>query len=91
MKVIILGNWSNCSGTDYCAALGNFDSLKAAEQAAMDYAWSTFENGEEDEDSLFEYDGPDYYIEEYNPEKHDMLKAGGGSHEDDFVKWHDAS
>jgi hypothetical protein len=82
MKVIIKGSWSNCVGTDYCDALGEFESLEAAKDEALDYAWDRWEP--QDEDSGLEDDGPDYYVEEYNPEIHDMLRAGGGSFEDDF-------
>ena len=36
----------------------------------------------EDQGSLSS--GIEGYYEEYNPEKHDMLRSGGGSFEDDF-------
>lgn len=38
---------------------------------------------EAEEQGLFD-DGPDYWFEDYDSEKHDMLRAGGGSFEDDF-------
>jgi hypothetical protein len=71
-------------GTDYCDALGTYDSLAAAEDDAMTYAW---DHWEEPEESDFEDEGPDYFIEEYDPEKHDRLKAGGGSFEGEFAHW----
>lgn len=85
MKVIIRGSWSDCVGTDYCDALGIFNSLEEAQDAAADYAWDCWQPQEQDdEDTAFEDGGPDYYVEEYNPAEHDMLRAGGGSFVDDF-------
>jgi hypothetical protein len=87
MQVIIQGHWASYVGTDYCAALGNFDSLedKSALAAAEDYAWSVFEEDEDAyEDGEYVGEGPDYWLEEYNPEIHDSLRAGGGSFADDF-------
>jgi hypothetical protein len=52
---------------------------------AADRAWETWEP-DTDEDGI-EDEGPDYWIEEYNPDEHDMLRAGGGSFEDDFKGW----
>ena len=82
MRVIIRGNWAPYVGTDYCEALGTFDSLDAAMDVAADRSWETWEP-DTDEDGI-EDEGPDYWIEEYNPDKHDMLRAGGGSFEEDF-------
>lgn len=82
MKVIIKGNWAPYVGTDYCEALGIFNSLEEAQDAAADYAWDRWE--EQDEDQGFEDEGPDYYVEEYDPAEHDMHRAGGGSFEGDF-------
>lgn len=85
VKVIILGNWAPYVGTDYCEALGIYPSLDAARLDAETRAWETWE-GEEDEESGLEDEGPDFWIEEYDPEKHDMLKVGGGTFEDDFSR-----
>lgn len=84
MKVIIKGHWSDCVGTDYCEALGVYDSLEAAQSDADSKAWDMWEPQDDDNDG-FEVT-PDYYIEEYIPGEngHDMLRAGGGSFEDDF-------
>lgn len=91
MKVIIKGNWSNCVGTDYCEALGNYESLEAAGGDALTRAWETWEPdlGEYNEETgeyEMEDDGPDYWLEEYIPGEngHDMHSAGGGSLADEF-------
>lgn len=87
IKVVILGNWASCVGTDYCDALGTYPSLEDAWGDAKDYAWNRWEpdEPEDGEDyNVLDDEGPDYSIEEYDPEKHDMLKAGGGSFEDEF-------
>lgn len=81
MKVIIKGNWAPYVGTDYCEALGIFDNLEDAQEAAADYAWDRWQP---QDDTDIEDEGPDYYVEEYNPAEHDMLRAGGGSFEGDF-------
>lgn len=85
MIVIIKSNWAPYCGTDYCDVLGNYDSLENAEKDASEYAWYWWES-DHDDDSGFEDEGPDWTIEEYNPEEHDMLRSGGGSFEDDFAK-----
>ena len=80
MHVMILGSWSDCVGTDYCEYLGEYDSLEQAEGDANTRAWETWEpQNDEEEDDGFDEEDPNYWIEEYDPEKHDMLKAGGGS------------
>lgn len=92
IKVVILGSWASYVGTDYCDALGIYPDLKAAREDAKDYAWNRWEPDEqEDEEGNWTYsieddEGPDYFIEEYDPEKHDMLKAGGGTFEDEFAQ-----
>jgi hypothetical protein len=78
MYVMIRGNWSNCVGTDYCHYLGEYDSLEQAQEDGRTAAWETWEP-QEDDDSGIEDEGPDYWLEEYNSDVHDMLKAGGGS------------
>ena len=78
MHVMIRGNWSNCVGTDYCDYLGEYDSLEQAQGDGESAAWNTWEP-QEDDDSGFEDEGPDYWLEEYNPDAHDGLKAGGES------------
>ncbi len=90
MRVIIRGNWAPCVGTDYCDALGIYDSLEAAAQDADDHAWETWEDDDNTDPETGEYEGegPDYWTEEYDSEKHDMHKSGGGSFEDEFA-WHE--
>lgn len=85
MRVIIQGNWAPYIGTDYCDALGIYDSLKDAQNDAEDYAWDMWEGDYEAEESGIEDEGPDFWISEYEPEVHDRLKAGGGSFEEDFA------
>lgn len=87
MRVIIRGNWAHYVGTDYCDALGIYDNLEDARQEAEDYAWDHFEEDPDSygDDGEYEGEGPDYYIEEYDPEIHDMHRSGGGSFEDDFA------
>lgn len=87
MRVIIRGNWSDCSGTDYCEALGHYPSLEAAWLDAEERAWETWEPQEQDEDGCeIEDEGPDFHVEEYIPgeDGHDNLRAGGGSFEHEF-------
>lgn len=76
MHVMIRGNWANYVGTDYCYYLGEYESLDAAAEDAKCVA---YENWEPDEETDFDDEGPDdYWVEEYNPDEHDGLKAGGG-------------
>lgn len=86
MKVIIRGSWSNCVGTDYCDALGEYPSLDNpfCQDDAYNHASNSWEP-DLDDDGL-EDDGPNYWVEEYDPSVHDMLKSGGGSFEDDFTR-----
>ena len=87
MKVIIIGNWSNCTGTEYYDALGIYPNLKLAQSDASDYAWDFWEPQEvENEEDGLDYDGPDYFIEEYVPSKHDCFRTGGGSFEEEFAR-----
>lgn len=90
MRVIIKGNSARYVETDYCDALGIFDDVesKDCQEAANDYAWNNWEDDEEDYDEDGEYVGedPDYYVEEYDPEKHDMHRSGGGSFADEFER-----
>jgi len=85
MRVIVRGMWAPYVGTDYCEALGIFDSLDEAEPHASDLAHDRWEPDEED--NGIEDEGPEYWVEEYDPEKHDGYRAGGGSFEDDFRRW----
>lgn len=81
MRIIVQGNWAPYVGTDYCEALGIYDSLDAAKREAEDLAWEKWE-GPDDEDE--DDEGPDFWVEEYDPDKHDMLRAGGGNFADEF-------
>lgn len=86
MRVIIRGNWAPYVGTDYCEALGIFDSLEDAARDADDRAWETWDDDDNTNEETGEYEGegPDYWTEEYDPEKHDMHRAGDDSFEDEF-------
>lgn len=85
MRVIIKGTWAPYVGTDYCDALGTYDSLESPDAlaAAADFAWDIWEPDDEDG---FEDEGPDYHLEEYDPDKHDMQRSGGGSFLTDFER-----
>ena len=83
MRVIIQGNWAPYVGTDYCDALGVYESLEAAQEDARTYAEERWEAPDEEEGGL-EDEGPDYWVEEYDPDIHDMLRGGGGSFAADF-------
>lgn len=88
MKVMVRGNWANYVGTDYCHALGIYDNLEDAEQDAATLAWDCFEEEPEDTDEeTGEYhgEGPDYWVEEYDPAVHEGLRVGGGSFTNDFA------
>lgn len=92
IKVIIRGYWAHYVGTDYCDALGLYNTLDEAYGDAETYAWDRFEPDEEyidEETGEYEGEGPDYYIEEYEPDLHDCYRAGGGSFEDDFSSMRD--
>lgn len=89
MRVMMWSHWHpNSNGTDYWEALGIYDSLKEAEDDAQQTANDRYEwpSEEEEEESGLETEWPDTVVEEYDPTKHDMLKAGGGSFEDDFIQ-----
>ena len=91
MKIVILGSWSPYVGTEYVEALGIYPDMPdgsihpEAHRAAEVYAHNIWEPDDEGED-----EGPDYSIEIYDPEKHDILKAGGGNFVTDF-EWLDRS
>lgn len=80
---VILSNWAPYVGTDYCEYLGAYESEKDALSEAEDYAWDRWES-ECEEDDEWEDEGPDVVVEVYDPEKHDMLRAGGGSFQDEI-------
>ena len=87
VKVIIRGNWANYVGTNYCDALGIYNNLDEAWGDADTYAWDRFEPDDEDyDDGEYVGEGPDYWIEEYDPTVHDDYRAGGGSFEDEFSR-----
>ncbi len=78
------------AGTSETIALGHYDSLEDAEECALDWAFGvhqSFAQTDEDcEEESYYMQSLDYVVEEYNPEKHDMLRSGGGSFEDDFER-----
>jgi len=90
MRVMMWSHWHpNSNGTDYWEALGLYDDLgKEAQEDAHQVANDRYEwpSEEEQEESGIETEGPDVMLEEYDPEKHDMLKAGGGSFADEFER-----
>lgn len=94
MRVIIRSHWHpNSNGTEYTEALGIYDDIRSAESDGFDYAMDKYEepSEEEQEDNGFEDEGPDVVLEEYDPDKHDGQKAGGGSFEDDFKEFENNS
>lgn len=70
-------------GQDYMEALES-DNLRDAEEEAEQIAWDNWESPEETD---IEDEGPDWIVKEYDPEKHDMYKSGGGSFEDQFKRF----
>jgi hypothetical protein len=87
-RIIIRGRWSDCVGTDYCEPLGiyevdaNGEPCQEAWDDACQVAWDRWSP----QDPCDEWDeGPEYYIEIYDPEKHDRKRAGGGSFEPEFT------
>lgn len=100
MRKIILRGSAKTVGTDFAEAAlfeaGTPDSVldqacweAAIENAAM-YGWEY-----SGDDCILEDDEYDNYVtdselgyqwEEYDAEKHDMLRIGGGSFEDDFAR-----
>ena len=59
------------------------EPCKEAWDDASLVAWDKWSPQAEDCDYEEE---PDYYIEVYDPEKHDRRRAGGGSFEGDFIR-----
>jgi len=88
-RIVIRGDWSDCVGTDYCEALGIYEvddkggPCNDAWDDAAQVAWDKWEP--QNPVDVWEDEGPDYYIEVYDPEKHNMLRGGGGSFETDFI------
>lgn len=80
---VILSNWAPYVGTDYVEYLGEYESEEAAMKDAHDFAWDRWES-ENDPDDAWDDEGPDYYVEVYDPEKHDGHRAGGGSFQDEI-------
>lgn len=85
MRVVIKSNWAPYVGTDYCDALGIYDNLEEAQADAIEYAWDQWEGASDDGDD-FEDEGPEAIVQEYDPEIHDCLKAGGGSFVEEFER-----
>lgn len=91
MRVIIKGAGPTI-GMDYCDALGIYDTLQQAEEDGFQYAVQHLESygydydpeGEDDYETVTSE--VDFELVEYDPEKHDMLKAGGGSFEGEFAR-----
>lgn len=97
MRKIILQGSGKYVGMDFAEALLVPDDTtieqldeyawEAAVASADMYGYYLVEDYSEDEDaSEYEVTGDDLCgsWEDYDPEKHDMLRAGGGSFEDDF-------
>ena len=88
-KIIGFYNGPFC-GTDSCTPLLVSDEATEDQISDMllDWAYDEHENWVEydDEGNCLEYAGPDFHWEEYDPEKHDGLRVGGGSFEEDFER-----
>lgn len=89
MRVIMWSHWHpNSNGSEYWEALGEYPDLKSAEADAREEAWNRYEEPsqvEQDEDG-WEDEGPEWFVEEYDPEKHDRHSIGG-SFENDFQRF----
>lgn len=97
MRKIILQGAAKTVGTDFAEAVAFHDDVtedqldKAAWEASIEnaemYGWSYTGSDElvDDEDDYISDSELDYYWEDYDPEKHDGLRIGGGSFEGDFV------
>lgn len=88
MRKIIAFYSGPYAGTDACSAFLVPASLSEGGVIdwIADWAWNEHEQWveyNEDEDYI-EDEGPDYWFEDYEAEKHDMHRAGGGSFEEDF-------
>jgi len=99
MRKIIFTGYAKTVGTDFAqaelypagtsnAALDE-DAFQYSLQNAEMYGWEYV-----GDDCIFDEDEYENYVtdselgyqwEEYDPEKHDMLRIGGGSFEDDFA------
>lgn len=82
----------NSNGSDYWEALGFYEEHEVETRTAdaQQAAWDRYEEPtqeEQDEDGM-EDCGPEYLVEEYDPDKHDNLKSGGGSFQDEFDRMH---
>jgi hypothetical protein len=96
MRKVILMGAAKTVGTDFAEAAvfedgASDDTItEAAWQASIDnaqmygYEYSTNESEEDDYDSVIYDHELDYYWEDYNPDKHDDLRCGGGSFEEEF-------
>lgn len=99
MRKIILQGSGKYVGMDFAEALlvpddttnSKLDQYawEASVASAEMYGYYLVDDYSEDEDGAFlEYEvtGDDlgYFWEDYDPEKHDMIRGGGGSFEDDF-------
>ncbi len=77
-------------GTDSVEYLGQFENLAGAEAVVHNHfqelheMWLERDREDGDNDDFIAEEGPDCHVEEYDPEKHDGLRAGGGSFADDF-------
>lgn len=86
MRKIIAFYSGPFAGTDSCAAFV-VDNRLTDDQIVRwlePWAWDEHDQWADEDSDEFEEEGPDYHFEDYNPEKHDMLRVGGGSFEDDF-------
>ena len=99
MRKMVVHCSTNQVGTDCVYPLLVQDSATETEiddrawQIAVEHAasYGIYYNGDLDEEDIPEGDEDSYtgaiegFAEDYDPEKHDMLRQGGGSFEEDFA------
>jgi hypothetical protein len=83
-RYVMKSNWDPYIGSDYVEALESDNLKDAEEEAEQKIAWDSWEGSDDDD---YEDEGPDWIVEEYDPERHDMYKSGGGSFEDQFKRF----
>lgn len=90
MRKVIAFYTGPYAGTDACGAFlvpANLDEAGVIDWI-VDWAWNEHEQWveyDENEDGI-EDEGPSFWFEDYDAEKHDMLRMGGGSFEEDFER-----
>lgn len=93
MRKIILRGSAKTVGTDFVEAIlvPSDDKIteycyEASVENAQMYGWNLVDDYSTDEyESEVTADDLEYWWEDYYPEEHDGLRAGGGSFEEDFA------